>query len=257
MSKARDAYQAAYEQTQAEHPDFSDAQINLFLSGKLGSSTEAPVIGTTRRWQLPTGDVAKNVDVINAGNGLVLAHNKLTGDTQVINPERAVKSPQQFKTVSEKIPATEEVPADVTTHRLHNLMPWGINIPPTTNSPAIPAQRERTETYNIPIPIAPEVAPADVAPTPAAPVFRIASPMGTSGFVGQNPRTESGFIGNPGGVNLFKTTAQLNRQAPAAVENVDAPKSNGVKVKDKATGKTFIYRGNPQDIPTDKYSIMQ
>ena len=47
--------------------------------------------------------------------------------------------------------------------------------------------------------------------------------MGTSGFVGQNPRTESGFIGAPGGANLFRTTAQLH-PASVAVDNVDAPK---------------------------------
>jgi hypothetical protein len=275
LSKARSAYQDAYEQAQAEHPDFSDAQINLFLSGKLGASqSTAPMLGGNGRWHVPNSDSAKNVDVINAGNGLVLAHNKLTGETQIVNPERVAKTPQQFQTITEKVPASdakEAQPADINTHPILNFLnrfsldgQLGLIPPlePTTNSLAVagsPAVLEHTRSYKIPIPAIPDSTPA-AAPAPAAPaapVFRIASPMGTSGFVGQNPRTESGFIGTPGGANLFRTTAQLNGQPAAAVDNVDAPKPKGVTVKDKATGKTFIYRGNPQDIPTDKYSIMQ
>jgi len=269
LSKARDAYQTAYEQAQAEHPDFSDAQINMFLSGRLKASTDAPLVGSTRRWQLPTGDAAKNVDVINAGNGLVLAHNKLTGDTQVINPER--KPPPKYQTIKEPlpdIPAVDAVkghPAIAADSGWHfPLVGWHVPFTGHDAQPAVapvaesPAITGRTRSYQIPIPADLNATPAAATtPTPAAPVFRIASPMGTSGFVGQNPRTESGFIGTPGGANLFRTTAQLNGQPAAAVGNVDAPKPKGVTVKDKATGKTFIYRGNPQDIPTDKYSIMQ
>jgi len=67
--------------------------------------------------------------------------------------------------------------------------------------------------------------------------------MGTSGYVGQNPRTESGFIGTPGGVNLFKTTAELNPEAAPATP----PK--GIRVRNKKTGQTGVQLPDGTIIP--------
>jgi hypothetical protein len=37
----------------------------------------------------------------------------------------------------------------------------------------------------------------------------------------------------------------------------DVQKAQGTKVRDRATGKTFIYRGDPTDIPTDQYDVLE
>lgn len=108
------------------------------------------------------------------------------------------------------VPPVEAQPADVTSHWIRNLIPFGNHVPDTTNSPAMPANPGR----------------------PAIP-----------GHYDRVPASEA--LTAPGAA------------ADTGLPPVAAPASaGGVTVRDNATGRTFIYGGNPADIPTDKYSII-
>lgn len=69
-------------------------------------------------------------------------------------------------------------------------------------------------------------------------------------FAPDNPLLSNTNLVNPSAAALLGTnySAALSGQTQ---------KMKPVRVKDKTTGKTFIYKGNPADIPTNQYDILQ
>lgn len=94
----------------------------------------------------------------NTGGGL-MQFDQSTGKWTLVpgSSKPAAVAKPDMETVSTKtaaVPETPAVPADVTSHFIRNLWPFGAHIPDTTNSPAIaaiPAQPERTITTKVPM----------------------------------------------------------------------------------------------------------
>jgi hypothetical protein len=58
---------------------------------------------------------------------------------------------------------------------------------------------------------------------------------------------------------VYNTQSPMSAQQPQGLPQGSPVSTNtgGVTIKDKQTGQPFIYRGNPQDIPTNQFDIIQ
>jgi hypothetical protein len=101
----------------------------------------------------------------------------------------------------------------------------------TKQRDAIQAQLDKLQT-----PSANTSAADDLTPAPAP----------------SSPFQFSGGADSPAAADLKSPTG-----ADPLLQDNTTSNPKGVKVKDKKTGKTFLYRGNPDDIPTDQYDILE
>jgi hypothetical protein len=58
---------------------------------------------------------------------------------------------------------------------------------------------------------------------------------------------------------VYNTQSPMSAQQPQGLPQGSPVSTNtgGVTIKNKQTGQAFIYRGNPQDIPTNQFDIIQ
>lgn len=128
----------------------------------------------------------------------------------------------------------------------------------------------------------PMLKPGDI-PNPVKPAVKPVKPLFPQGV--QDQLFKQLLANSRGGTNVDDAVSGLKRYMtppdesaqqqpePAAAEslaaptaesvegldnlNPSAPQSSGVTVKENATGKTFIYKGDPNDIPTNRYEIVR
>lgn len=161
----------------------------------------------------------------NTGGGL-MQFNEDTGQWQKVAGSSKPPTPE-YQTTSTKypaVPATDAVPADVTSHWIRNLNPFGPHIPDTTNSPAIPAQPaqpERTVSSRVPINAADSLNQGGggnslLALPPSAPQI----PQGAIDFLNANPHMAGDFQ-NKYGVDpsQYLTNAATAAPSPSDVDS--------------------------------------
>jgi hypothetical protein len=181
------------------------AQRNSFLLGQQENQNTATRNAAVAELDREKVNQLKDRGIfVNSGNG-IFEKNPVTGKwSNVPGSTRPPAPVPVYVPPVAAIPATEAQPADVTSHWIRNLIPFGAHVPDTTNSPAIEAN-------------------------PGRPAI-------------------------PGHYERMSAADAL--QTPVAAPAIPQPASGGVTIRDKATGKTFIYSGNPADIPLDTYQII-
>ena len=125
----------------------------------------------------------------------------------------------------------------------------------TKQRDAIQAQLDKLQTPSANTSAADDLTPAPAPSLPSAPISTGVPPTdGLKPTLGDpsSPFQFSGGADSPAAADLKSPTG-----ADPLLQDNTTSNPKGVKVKDKKTGKTFLYRGNPDDIPTDQYDILE